>query len=225
MTSNHYIPKHRQPSLKQRLTSEKLMNILGLSISVQREVSSKTKWTRRGVAMATAAATVFSGGVAYAFWTATGTGSGSVQAKNFQALTINAGTASGGQLYPGLTANGTSTGGNIALSVSNPNPFPVTISSVQAGSGALTVTNATPVSPETQADANTACATTSGVSIITKSSPTVVYSAGSSIPANTNNFGVTISNVVSMSTASVTECQGATFTFAAAGVSLGLTSA
>jgi hypothetical protein len=237
MTPDHYVPKHRQPNLTQRLTSrsrtvggtrdesEKLMNILGLSISVEREASSRVKWTRRGVAMAVAAATVFSSGVAYAFWTATGTGSGSAQAKNFQALTINAGAAPGGQLYPGLTADGSTAGGDIVLSVSNPNPFPVTISSVTSGSGALTVTNATPVGPETQAQANTACATTSGVSIATRNNPGMTYASGSNIPPSASNFTVTISKVVSMSTASVTECQGATFTFAAAGVSLGLTSA
>lgn len=201
------------------------MNILGTKIRARREASRKAKRTRRSIVVAAAGGVVLSSGVAYAFWTATGTGSGTAKAATFQALTIGGGSAPSGQLYPGLSANGSTAGGDITVLISNPNPFPVTITSVAPGTGALTVTGSTPVGGEGQTAADTACASNSGVSIITKSSPSVTYSNGSNIPAKTNNVAVTISKVVSMSTQSVSECQGATFTFAATGVSLGLTSA
>lgn len=207
---------HR-PICKSNHKMEPAMNILGLTISV--DPAPKARWTRRVAALGTAIGITAVGGVAYAFWTTAGTGAATAQARSFTALTVSAGTAPAGQLYPGLTADGSTVGGDLVLSVTNSNPFPVQITGVQAGTGAITVTNAL-------GGANSTCAASTGVSIITKSSPTVVYQTGTSVPANqATAFTVTIKNVVSMSTASVTECQGATFTFPSTGVSLNYTSA
>ena len=123
-------------------------------------------------------------GTAFAVWTSTGTGTGTGAARGFQAVTVAAGTAPAGQLYPGLTANGTSLGGDLVVNATNPNPFPVTV----------TVTlNGTP----------TGC-TTSGV--------TIGAPATFTLPANSGTVQRIMSFVLSMSTASSNDCQNATIT-------------
>ena len=196
---------------------ERNMNILGLQITVARPSSRKVPLA---VVIGAASLAVMAGGTAYAYWTTTGTGSGTAQARVFTAPTVAAGTAPAGQLYPGLTADGSAVGGDLVLSVSNSNPFPVTITGVSAGTGTITASGALVVGAETQPQADAACQASSGVSIITKPSPSVTYGTGTSIPAGATNFAVTVSKVVSMSTASVNECQGATFTLPSTGVSL-----
>jgi len=173
-----------------------------------------TKARTATVAIAAGAAVAMTGGVAYAFWSATGTGSGSAAAASFVAPTIAAGAAPAGTLlYPGLTANGTTAGGDLSLKISNSNPFPVTITGITAGTGNVT------------SDKGTSCAdgglaaNATGVSVITKSSG-LTGTTSLTIPASTNNVAVTISKVVSMSTASGDGCQGALFTFPATGVTL-----
>lgn len=188
------------------------MNILGLQITVQSGTARRTRLGRGIVALAAVNALVLAGGAAYAFWSTSGSGAGTAQARVFNTPTVTAGSAPAGQLYPGLTANGTSTGGDITVLVTNNNPFPVTITNVSAGTGTITATGG--------ANATT-CATSTGVSIFTKANPSVTGTIG----ANAVNAAVTIQFVVSMSTASDTGCQGATFGFPATGVSLTFTSA
>jgi hypothetical protein len=72
-------------------------------------------------------------GAAYAVWTSTGSGSGSAKASSMQGVTVTAGTAPSGQLYPGLVANGVSTGGDVVVNVDNANPFPVTVTLTSIG--------------------------------------------------------------------------------------------
>ena len=72
-------------------------------------------------------------GVATAAWLQTGTGSGSAQATTAVASTIVASTPVA-DLYPGKT------GGSVFFTVSNPNPYPVTFTSLAAG----TVTSGDP---------------------------------------------------------------------------------
>lgn len=172
-----------------------------------------TKGRTATVAVAACAAVAMTGGVAYAFWSTTGSGSGSAAARSFVAPTIAAGAAPAGTLlYPGLTANGTTAGGDLSLKISNTNPFPVTITGITAGTGNVT------------SDKGTSCAdgglaaNATGVSVITKASG--LSGTNLTIPASTNNVAVTISQVVSMSTASGDGCQGATFTFPTTGVTL-----
>lgn len=65
-------------------------------------------------------------GVAYAYWTVTGTGSASAQSATVQnvSITATASPAAGNLLYPGGT-------GDAVAVISNPNKFPVTITDVQ----------------------------------------------------------------------------------------------
>ncbi|MBK5306268.1 MAG: hypothetical protein JJD92_06220 [Frankiaceae bacterium] len=208
------------------------MNILGVVIKIEKasDTSTRQRWVRRGIAVTAASAVMIGGGVAFAFWSTSGNGAGIAQAKTFAALTVTSGTAPTGQLYPGLTADGTAAGGDLVLSVTNSNPFPVQITGIAPnGTPTFTVTGATinpAVAGQTGPQANTACAATTGVSVITKTPLTVVYQSGTSVPANQSSaFTVTIKNVVSMGTASVTECQGASISFGSADVKFTYTSA
>jgi hypothetical protein len=121
---------------------------------------------------------------AFAAWTVGGGGSGTATATSAQNLTTSVATTSA-TLYPGIT------GANLALTVNNPNPFAVTITSVNANGAAV---------PD--AAHASACVVT-GVSFATTATSKVVPANGSS--------SFTIAGV-SMTNASDTGCQGATFT-------------
>lgn len=137
---------------------------------------------RAGVVLGSAVAIVLLGSTsAWAYWTTTGTGSGAAAARTFQAVTVTNGIVSGTLLYPGLTADGTSVGGNLEMTATNPNPFPVTVSVSQDGNA-------------------TGCTT-----------PDVSLMAGSfTLPANSGAVSRTLTFKVSMGTASSSNCQGAT---------------
>ena len=120
---------------------------------------------------------------AFAAWTVGGGGSGTATAISSQNLTTSVATTTAA-LYPGIT------GANLYLTVNNPNPFPVTITSVNAN-GAAT------------ADAGHATCVTTGVSYATTAVTQTVAANGS--------LSFTVPSV-SMSNASDNGCQGATFT-------------
>jgi hypothetical protein len=159
------------------------MNVLGLSICVEKSTEHRA-WNRRAVVVAGAVATLaVAGGVAYAVWTTSGTGAGTSKANSFAAVTITGGTAPAGQLYPGLVPNGTTLGADLSLVTSNPNPFPVTAT--------LTLTSAT------------GCTTPS---LSLKSGTTVT------LAANSTSVPQTLSKVVGMGTTASDDCQSATIT-------------
>jgi hypothetical protein len=79
---------------------------------------------------ATVAGLLLGVGSAVAYWTATGTGSGTAAASTFVAPTVAAGNASA-QLYPGGT-------GDLVVTATNTNPFPVTVTVAQDTTKAVT---------------------------------------------------------------------------------------
>lgn len=125
-------------------------------------------------------------GLVYAAWTSSGSGSGYAKAQSAQALTtVDVSATTAATLYPGAT-------GNVKIEISNPNPYPVRVTSV-TGNGAIT------------ADAgHSGCATT-GVTFTNQTAQTIDVAAGSTQQA-------TLNNAASMSNASDNGCQGATFT-------------
>jgi hypothetical protein len=139
---------------------------------------------RRILAFGAAVLAVCGIATAFAAWTVGGGGSGTATATSAQNLTTSVATTTA-SLYPGIT------GANLALTVNNPNPFAVTITSVNANGAAV---------PD--AAHASACVTT-GVSFATTATTKTVPANGSS--------SFTIPGV-SMSNASDTGCQGATFT-------------
>lgn len=65
-------------------------------------------------------------GIAFAAWTSSGTGSATAQATTAVDSVIAAG-ASAANLYPGAT-------NSVTVSITNPNPYPVVVNSISAGS-------------------------------------------------------------------------------------------
>jgi hypothetical protein len=122
-------------------------------------------------------------GIAWAAWTAEGTGNGYAKATTAQALTTDDVSATTvGQLYPGGS-------GDVKLTINNPNPYPVTVTSI-SGAGAIT--------------ADTAGCTVTGV--------TFTDTTGTWDVAANDETSVTLTGAASMSNDSDNACQGAVFT-------------
>ena len=122
-------------------------------------------------------------GVAFAAWTASGTGSGYAQAGTAVALATVQVTPTD-NLYPGGMAD-------VEIEIVNPNPYPVRVISI-AGNGPIT-------------SGNGACDIANGVTFADQTGGTW------DVLAN-NSATFTLTNAASMSNASVDACQGATFT-------------
>lgn len=92
----------------------------------------KIHWTKKSViaAVSIGAVVVASGGVAFAFWTAAGSGTGSGATGTTAALTVVQSSVNTG-LYPGGTTA-------LAGTITNPNPSPVTVTAVTATVTAFT---------------------------------------------------------------------------------------
>jgi hypothetical protein len=126
-------------------------------------------------------------GAAFAYFTATGSGSGAATATTMQTVTVAAlvgGDGPSSSLVPGGPA------ADVILRVNNPNVFSVSVYSVTAN-GAIT------------ADAGHAACATTGVTFTPPVNPSITVPAGSSL--------VHLSGAAAMSTASLSACQGATF--------------
>src|SRR5438270_2524896 len=121
---------------------------------------------------------LIAGGVAIGAWSTTGTGTGYAKASSASSLTLSDASASTvADLYPGAT-------GNVKIKVTNPNPFPVNITTVAQTSG-QSITS----------DKGAACNGSTGVTFTTQSGLSLALAAGA-----TNTF--TLSGAVAMSNAS-----------------------
>jgi len=163
---------------------------------------------------ATVGATVLGMGVAYAQWTASGTGNGTAKAGTAQGVGAAVVTYTGitGLLYPGVSGTG-----QLQVSLTNPNSYPVQVTSV-----AQTVSDGTHfVSSSVGSNGCTddpATETTPG-NAATLAHPTGVSFATQTQDATAANITLTAGqtktftlNGVSMTGASDNNCQGATFT-------------
>jgi hypothetical protein len=126
---------------------------------------------------------VIGGTMAYALWTANGSGSGNAKALSAQSITVTAATGAA-DLYPGFTQ------GDVFFTVSNTNPYPVTFTGMTAG----TVVSGDP--------------TNCPASNVTVSSATVSIA----VPAGATNASKSIADVVTMISGAPDGCQGVTFT-------------
>ena len=140
---------------------------------------------RRITVLASLISVLLVAGVAFAAWTANGSGSGSAQAGTSAALTTDAYATTADALIPGGS-------GDVTLKILNSNAFPVAVSAINAN-GAVT--------------SNDASCTVSGVSFANQSAPT----EGWTVPAN-GHLNVKLADAASMSNASQNACQGDTFT-------------
>jgi hypothetical protein len=141
----------------------------------------------RWIVLASLAALALTSGIAYAYVTGAGSGSGTAQVGTMQTVTVSAlvgGDVPTSRLYPGGPT------ADVILRVNNPNAFTVQVFSV-AANGSIT------------ADGGHASCTTTGVTFTPPVNPSITLPVGSSV--------VHLSGAASMSTASVSGCQGATF--------------
>lgn len=141
---------------------------------------------RKVIAIVVGGALLTGGGIAAALWSASGSGSGDARALTAQVATVTAATGAA-DLYPGFT------GGDVYFTVTNPNPYPVTFSSMTAG--AVTSSN-----PGACAASNVAVANAAGLTL--------------AVGANATSATQSIANVVTMSAGAPDGCQGVTFTIA-----------
>jgi len=145
------------------------------------------RFSRKAVLSGLITVAVLAVGVAFAAWTATGSGSGYAKATTADALTtVDVSASTVADLYPGKSD------GDVLLRISNPNPYPVRVTSV-SGNGAIT------------SDAGAACTTSTGVSFADQSSLTLDVPGSSAAT-------FTLPGAASMSNASANACQGAIFT-------------
>jgi hypothetical protein len=131
-----------------------------------------------------AAAFCLSTGIAYAYFTSSGSASATASTGSLLPVIIE--TSAGSSSTP-LLPGGT---GDVTLTVDNPNSFDVTVVSV-TGAGAITAVG------------NPACTADSGVTFRPPSHPDLLILPG------TNHLDLT--DAAAMSTTSADSCQGATF--------------
>jgi len=137
-----------------------------------------------GAAAVTAA--MIGGGVAFATWSASGSGTGSALAYTAQTVTINAValTSSAASLFPGGPA------GNVYFTVTNPNPYPIKITGISWG---------IPTSNNP-----TACA--SSLISLDSSAPTSGFNL--QISANGTSTALQVNSVLDLSSSATDTCQG-----------------
>jgi hypothetical protein len=143
--------------------------------------------TPKRVALLAVPAVLVAVGIAVGAWNATGSGTGYAKAGTSSALTLGDASASTvADLYPGAT-------GNVKITVTNPNPFDVSITTVaQTGSTSIT------------SDKGAGCNASTGVTFTTQSGLSLALAANT-----TSTF--TLSGAVAMSNSSANACQGAVF--------------
>ena len=149
-------------------------------------------FSRRFVATTALTAGALVMGVAFASWTATGSGSGTAKAVTATASAVTTDPSGAtADLYPGKT------GGTLYFKVDNPNPYAVQFTSASLGS----ITSSDPANcPATSANISVESSVT-GLAI--------------NVPANTTTpVSRSISGVVGMPASAADGCQGVTFTIA-----------
>lgn len=127
-------------------------------------------------------------GTVIAAWVTSGSGPGYAKAQSAAGLTLSDASASTtADLYPGAT-------GSVKVKVTNPNSFPVRITSVaKQTSAAIT------------SDKGAACDASTGLTFSDQTGLALDLAAGATTT-------VTLANAISMSNASDNSCQGAVFT-------------
>jgi hypothetical protein len=132
----------------------------------------RRRYVRRGVIVFAVMTTALGSGVAYAAWTSSGSGSATTKAGTAQAPVVSGGAVTTGLLYPGGT-------GDAVVTVSNPNPYPVVVTTVAPNGPA-----------------------TCGVTFSQRS-------PGTALAAGSGPVVITLTGAVTMSSNAANTCQGA----------------
>ncbi len=137
-----------------------------------------------------------SGGAALAFWTAVGQGSGAAATGTAQPLVIAAGSPSA-RLHPGGQAD-------VALTISNPNPFPARVPSLALDTGSGTGGFAVDA-------AHSGCGL-STLSFTTQANGGAGWTVPARVGVTNGQLVLSTTGSVAMDLAAADSCQGATFT-------------
>jgi hypothetical protein len=160
-------------------------------------MTAKRTFRRRRVrALAAAAATLMFVASAVAFWTAIGHGSAAGGATSPLAVSVNPGATSD-RLYPGAQTD-------VALQISNPNPFRVRVGSLSLdtgqGTGGFDVDSA-----------HSGCAVTA-LAFTAQSNGGAGWSVPPRVGSTDGSLAVNLDDAVAMNAGAAGACQGATFT-------------
>ena len=126
-------------------------------------------------------------GLAYAYWSSTGSGTAAATARTAVNSVISSATAPA-DLYPGATSS-------VTVTITNPNPYPVLVTGIGAGSSAVVATSCT-------AGTVTSAARTDSLGIVRNDT-----SARSIAASSSGTYSLT----TSMSSTAVDACQGQSF--------------
>jgi hypothetical protein len=129
-----------------------------------------------------------SAGVALGLWPASGSGSGSTGALTAQSITVNAAPSPTADLFPGSV-------GALQFELSNPNPYPVSLTSVVYGAVTSSNQAACPASHLTTAADG-------------------VLGTPINLAANATATAASISGAITLAVLAPSGCQGVTFTVA-----------
>jgi hypothetical protein len=142
------------------------------------------RMTKFVVGATTSVGLVVGGTVAYAAWSASGSGGSQARALTAQTLTVSAGTGAA-DLYPGFT------GGDLYFTLTNDNPYPVTMTAMSPGA----ITSSDPTNCPAS---NVSAASKTGLSL--------------NVAANSTSGALSIADAVSMQASAPDGCQGVVFT-------------
>ncbi|MCA1719842.1 MAG: hypothetical protein LC779_01595 [Actinobacteria bacterium] len=137
-------------------------------------------------------------GVAYAYWSATGTGAGTVKATTAAPLGVAALTSPLADLYPGKTDD-------LGFLLSNSNGYPVSLTKLTA----VTVTSSDQVGCPGGTYITLPAAVTTGIAAGGYVLPTAI-----SVPAGATATSASIAGLITMATSAPDACQGKNFTVA-----------
>jgi hypothetical protein len=150
-----------------------------------RHAGRRTLLARGATVLSVVVASLFVGGVAFAWWSTTGSGSGTGATGTVVALTTTGSTPSGTALVPGGSAP-------LVITVTNPNPRAVAVTSVSL-------------------DGTRSVGTTGSVGACTAPPLAVSATTSLTVPAGaTQTF--TVPSAVTLGSGAASGCQGAVFT-------------
>ena len=148
---------------------------------------------KRFVAALAALAAITAVGLVYAAWTSSGSGSAYSKAGTAQTLsTVDVSASTSGTLYPGVS-------GDALVKFSNPNPYPVKITSVSLDTNGSIAADS----------GHSGCAATN-VAFTNQTGLAIVVPAASG--GTNGTLQTTLSGSVALASAATDACQGATFT-------------
>ena len=183
------------------------------------------KWVRRTAAFTTGISIVAGGSLAYAAWTATATGgkgAGQAGTITVQASSTAPTFGSGQTVHPGSVAGGTSAagtlGGDLYLTVTNNNGYPLYIDTIQQAGlvSASGGTGGTCSSDSGTFPSSVTMGSDAFVGTLTSGSPTyasyTLPAQSVQVPSSATAQTIQIPNVLGMTSSSPNVCQGAALT-------------